>query len=60
MRQARTAVVPPAPQQGKSSTESSAAMGHLCRRATGTNSQRADPRRRPTTGEASGREGGDA
>ena len=51
---------PPAPQQDKSSTESSAAVGDPSRRATRTNSQRADPRRRPTTGEASGRQGGDA
>jgi len=51
---------PPAPQQDKSSTKSSADMGDSCRRATGTNHRRADPRRRPATGEASGPEGGDA
>ena len=50
----------PPRQQDRSSTESSADMGGPCRRASRTNSQRADPRRRPTTGEASGHEGGDA
>jgi len=51
---------PPAPQQVKGSSHSSAALDDLPHRATRTNSQRTDPRRRPTTGEASRRQGGDA
>jgi hypothetical protein len=51
---------PPAPQQGRSPSHSPPALGNLPRRATRTNSRRTDPRRRPTTGEASRRQGGDA
>jgi hypothetical protein len=51
---------PPAPQQGKPPAQSSAALGDHSRHATRTNSERTDPRRRPTTGEASRRQGGDA
>ena len=60
MRQSRTAVVPPAPTEDNPSTHSSAALGDLPRRTTRSNSQRSDPRRRPTTGEAFSRQGGDA
>src|SRR5271155_2868587 len=51
---------PPAPQRGKPSSPSSATVGDLPRRATRANSRRSEPRRRPTTREASKRQGGDA
>jgi hypothetical protein len=51
---------PPAPEPTRPSSRSPAALVDLPRRATRTNSRRTDPRRRPTTGEASRRQGGDA
>ena len=51
---------PPAPREGKQSSQFSAALGDLPYRASRTNSQRTDPCRRPATGEASRRQGGDA
>ena len=54
MPQSRTAVAPPAPQQGKLPSHSPGALGDPPRRAARTDSQRTGPRHRPTTGPEKG------